>query len=226
VARWVEKGFGFERRHALAQAGGASREVYGELAGLGLTGLAVPEAHGGLGFGPVEAMVVMEELGRGLVNAPYVQGALVAPALLAQGPQALQSAWLPRVADGSALVVLAHQERAARWRLNHVRTRARWAPTAWRLDGVKCVVPAGRRGRCLHRAGAHLRHRRRRGRHRLFLVERQAAQVRAYPTQDGARAGEVRFDGAAATLITPTAIQRSKPRSTSASRPTAPRRWA
>ena len=42
-----------------------------ELAELGLTGLAVPEAHGGMGFGAIEAMVVMEELGRGLVNAPF-----------------------------------------------------------------------------------------------------------------------------------------------------------
>jgi alkylation response protein AidB-like acyl-CoA dehydrogenase len=87
VARWVDKGFAFERRHALAKAGGATRAVYAELAELGLTGLAVPpEAHGGMGFGAVEAMVVMEELGRGLVNAPYAHGALVAPALLACGP--------------------------------------------------------------------------------------------------------------------------------------------
>ncbi len=40
VARWVEKDFGFERRHALAKGGGKTRDVYGELAGLGLTALA------------------------------------------------------------------------------------------------------------------------------------------------------------------------------------------
>jgi alkylation response protein AidB-like acyl-CoA dehydrogenase len=54
---------------------GATRAVYAELAELGLTGLAVPEAHGGLGFGAIEAMVVCEELGRGLVNAPYARRA-------------------------------------------------------------------------------------------------------------------------------------------------------
>ena len=83
VHRWVEKGFSFERRHALAKAGGASRAVYAELADLGLTGLVVPEAHGGLGQGAVDAMVVCEELGRGLVNAPYTAAALMTPALLA-----------------------------------------------------------------------------------------------------------------------------------------------
>jgi hypothetical protein len=35
VSRWVDKGFAFERRHALTKAGGFSREVYGELASWG-----------------------------------------------------------------------------------------------------------------------------------------------------------------------------------------------
>ena len=95
VRRWVDNGFAFDRRHAIAKAGGATREVYGELAELGLTGLAVPEAHGGMGFGAIEAMVVAEELGRGLVNAPFAQGALVAPTLLSVAPEALQAEWLP-----------------------------------------------------------------------------------------------------------------------------------
>ena len=143
VHRWVDKAFPFERRHALAKAGGATRDVYNELAELGLAGLAVPEAHGGMGFGPVEAMVVAEELGRGLVNAPFVHGALVAPALLAAAPAALQAAWLPRIAAADALVVLAHQERAARYRLAHVTTRATRRGDAWVLDGAKSIVPAG-----------------------------------------------------------------------------------
>ncbi len=99
VRRWVDKGFSFERRHAIAKAGGATREVYRELAELGLTGLAVAEARGGMGFGAVEAMVVCEELGRGLVNAPYAEAALMAPALLAAAPSVLQAAWLPRIAS-------------------------------------------------------------------------------------------------------------------------------
>ena len=46
VRRWVDKGFPFERRHALARAGGATREVYAELADLGLAGLAeIGRAH-------------------------------------------------------------------------------------------------------------------------------------------------------------------------------------
>jgi alkylation response protein AidB-like acyl-CoA dehydrogenase len=201
VRRWVDKAFPFSRRHALAKAGGATREVYAELAELGLAGLAVPEAHGGMAFGAVEAMVVNEELGRGLVNAPFAQAALVAPALLAAAPQGLQSAWLPRIASAEALVVLAHQERAARYRLHHVSTQARRQGDVWLLDGVKSIVPAGDEadafvvparlaGAVEDTAGIG-----------LFLVEKASAQVRGYPTQDGARAAEVQLAGARAQLI-------------------------
>jgi hypothetical protein len=203
VARWVEKGFGFERRHALAKAGGASREVLNELAELGLMGLAVPEAHGGMGFGPVEAMVVMEELGRGLVHAPYAAAALVAPAALSAAPQDVQAAWLPRMASGEALVVLAHQERAARYRLNQVTTRATANGAGHVLTGAKSVVPSG------DEADAFIVPARLSGADDdaagigLFLVERGGAGVgvRGYPTQDGGRAAELTLAAAPATLI-------------------------
>ncbi|MBQ0957427.1 acyl-CoA dehydrogenase family protein [Ideonella sp. 4Y11] len=204
VARWVDKGFSFERRHALAKAGGAARAVYTELAELGLTGLAVPESMGGMGFGPVEAMVVMEELGRGLVNAPLVHGALVAPALLAAAPEALQADWLPRIADGSALVVLAHQERAARYQLRRVDTRATRQGEAWVLSGAKSVVPAGDEADAFivpARLGGAAADESGIG---LFLVERDAGglAVRGYPTQDGARAAELTLASTPAALIT------------------------
>ena len=203
VARWVDKGFGFERRHGLAKAGGASREVLNELAELGLMGLAVPEAHGGLGFGPVEAMVVMEELGRGLVHAPYAAAALVTPHLLAAAPQAVQAQWLPHIAAGEALVVLAHQERAARYRLHHVTTRATVTGAGHVLSGAKSVVPAG------DEADAFVVPARLSGADDdtagigLFLVERGGAgvNVRGYPTQDGGRAAELTLAAAPATLI-------------------------
>jgi alkylation response protein AidB-like acyl-CoA dehydrogenase len=209
VSRWVDKGFTFERRHTIAKEGGRTRDVYGELADLGLSGLGIAEAHGGLGFGPIEAMVVAEELGRGLVNAPYAQGAVIAPALLACAPAALQATWLPKLASGSALVVLAHQERAARYRLNHVSTKAVKAGAAWSLTGAKDVVPAGDEadawivparlsGALDDRAGIG-----------LFLVEKGAAgaSVRGFPTQDGSRAAQLTFAATPAMLITAEGIE-------------------
>jgi alkylation response protein AidB-like acyl-CoA dehydrogenase len=202
VRRWVDKGFSFERRHALAQAGGATRAVYAELAELGLTGLVVPEAHGGLGQGAIDAMVVSEELGRGLVNAPYTFAALMAPRLLAVAPEALQAQWLPAIASGEAMVVPALQERAARYHLSHVSTRAVQTAGGWQLDGRKTVVPAG------DEADAYIVPARVSGGVNdaagiaLFLVERSAVQVTGYPTQDGARAADVTLQASAGALIT------------------------
>ncbi|NDY91383.1 acyl-CoA dehydrogenase family protein [Ideonella livida] len=204
VARWVDKAFPFDRRHALAKAGGAARAVHTELAELGLTALVIPEAHGGMGLGAVEAMVVMEELGRGLVNAPYTAGALMSPCLLAAAPEALQAAWLPRMADGSALVVPALQEKAARYRLNRVSTRAEAGTDGvWRLSGRKSLVPAGDEadaflvparvtGTLDDEAGIA-----------LFLVPRDAAGlcVGGHPLQDGARAAELQLENTPATLV-------------------------
>lgn len=199
VRRFVDKDYGFERRTQIARAGGFDRAAWEGLAGLGLTALAVPEAHGGLGFGAVEAMVVMEELGRGLVMEPVAQGALIAPALLGKAPDELQAAWLPRIAGGEALVVLAHQEAKSRYRLNRVTTRA----VDGKLTGVKSLVPAG------DVADAFIVPARVSGADdaaegiALYLVERSATGVhtRAYSLYDGSRAAEVHLDNTPAQLI-------------------------
>jgi alkylation response protein AidB-like acyl-CoA dehydrogenase len=204
VQRWVDKDYGFEHRRGVVRAGGQSSEDWQALAGLGLMGLSVPEAHGGMGFGAVDAMVVMEELGRGLVLEPFAQGALMAPTVLQAAPEALQSAWLPKIAGGEALVVLAHQERAARHRLNHVTTQAVSGAAGWMISGAKSIVPAGDRADALivparvsgaadDAAGIA-----------LFLVERGAEGVTAqgYLTQDGSRAAELTFANSPAQLIT------------------------
>ena len=202
VRRWVDKGFTFDRRHALAKAGGQTRAVYGELADLGLAGLVVPESHGGLGQGPIDAMVVCEELGRGLVNAPYAWAALMTPVLLQAAPEALQAEWLPGIAAGETLVVPALQERTARYQLTHVTTQASAVGDAWQLQGAKCVVPGA------DEADAFIVPARVSGGERdasgiaLFLVRAADAQATAYPTQDGGRAGDLRLAGTPAQLLT------------------------
>jgi len=204
VARWVERSFAFERRHALARAGGRTRDVYAELAGLGLTALAVPPDHGGMGFGPIEAMVVMEELGRGLVNAPYACAALVVPTLLGPAPAALQAQWLPRIADGSALVVPAWQEAGARFRLDAVATTAVQQAGAWALTGRKSLAAAGDEADAFlvpARMGPHAV-----SPLGLFLVERGRCEVRGYPTADGARAADVTLASAPAELVATDAL--------------------
>ena len=198
VRKWVDRGYGFERRRAIEAGGGFDRGAYGELAELGLTGLSVPEDQGGLGMGPVEGMVVMEELGRGLVLEPLAQ-ALIAGALIARcGEASTQARWLPAIASGEALVVLAHVERGARYRLDRCQTTATPDADGWRLQGGKSLVPAG------DQAEAFLVPARTDEGLGLFLVERGAPGVasRGHSTQDGGRAAELTLQNAPATCLT------------------------
>ncbi len=193
VRRWVDKDYDFARRHASVKAGGFSRPAWDGLVGLGLSALAVPEAQGGMGFGPVETMVVMEELGRGIVMEPYAQAALIAPAVLAHAPAELKAAWLPKIAGGEALIVMAHQERGARYRFDQPSTHA----DGLLLSGAKSLVPAG------DQADAFIVPALSQGGLALYLVERSAAGVstRPYSLQDGSRAAELTLINTPATLL-------------------------
>ena len=82
-----------ETLHELAETGGPTRQLWQELAEMGVFGLCVPEEQGGAGLGWVEAMVVFEELGRSLVPGP-----LAATFLAAQH--------LPEAASGEAVVTM------------------------------------------------------------------------------------------------------------------------
>ena len=200
VRKWVDRGHDFERHRAIVKAGGYSKEAWQEIADLGILGLQVAEEHGGLGLGPVEAMVVMEELGRGLVLAPYAPVALVATSLLAAGHAPSAALWLQGIAEGKERVVLAHEERHSRYRLNHVATSAMNIGGNWRLTGTKTVVPAG------GAAGAFIVSARVSGAVddgagvALFLVSagENGVEVRPHSTQDGGSAAQVELNEAEA----------------------------
>jgi alkylation response protein AidB-like acyl-CoA dehydrogenase len=197
VRKWVDRSYTFERRQGIAKAGGFDRAAYGELAELGLTGLYVPEEHSGMGMGPVEAMVALEELGRGIVLEPLGATLVASGVLGAYAPDAVKAQWLPKIASGEALVVLAQQERKSRYRLDQCEAQATQAGSGWKLSGEKSIVPAG------DQADAFLVPAKANGKIALFLVEREAQGVstRGYPTVDEGRAAEVRFQDAPATLV-------------------------
>lgn len=198
VRKWVDKGYRFERRCAAVAAGGFDRAAYVELAELGLTGLYISTDHGGMDMGPIEAMVSLEELGRGMVLEPLTQTLICSAVVQPHGSTELQAAWLPRIATGEALVVLAQQERGQRYQLTHCATTAVHAEGAWHLHGVKSLVTA------VDQADAYLVPAMADGQLALFLVERGAHGVstQAYVTQDGSRAGELTLQNAPAQQVT------------------------
>jgi alkylation response protein AidB-like acyl-CoA dehydrogenase len=198
VRKWVDKGYTFERRREIVKAGGFDRGAYGELAELGLTGLYIAEDQGGMGMGPTEGMVVMEELGRGIVLEPLAQTLIASGILGGYAPDAVKSAWLPKIAGGEALVVLAYQERKARYRLDVCETQAAQSGNAWTVTGAKSIVAAG------DKADAFLVPAIADGKMAMFIVERSASGVktRGYLTQEGGRAAELELKSAPATLVT------------------------
>ncbi|WP_225010943.1 acyl-CoA dehydrogenase family protein [Novosphingobium percolationis] len=80
-----------------------SDRVMAALDEIGLTGLIVPAAHGGLGMTLLDAVVVAEQLGRAVAPAPFLARSVLAPlALMLAGSAAQQAEWLPRIASGAA----------------------------------------------------------------------------------------------------------------------------
>lgn len=201
VGRWVEKAYSFERRRAATAAGGFDQRTGQELAELGLTALCVPEAHGGMGMGAVECMVVMEQLGQGLVLAPLAQAFMVSTTLARFAPADVQAEWLPRIASGDALVVLAQQERHARYALDKCESKALLTQAGWALTAIKHMVPAGDQAdawlvpaQVAGPGGGHIA---------LFLVARdaQGAHAEGHLCQDGSRAATVSVVNSPATLV-------------------------
>jgi hypothetical protein len=124
-------------------ADGFSRDLWARFAEMGFTGVLVPEAHGGLGLGHVEAGVVMEQIGHQLCASPLLaSGIVAATALRHAGNAAQQAAWLPKMARGEVIATLAVDE-MAKHRPGALATQARADGAGWVLDGAKVMVLDG-----------------------------------------------------------------------------------
>lgn len=111
---------------------------------LGLTAIHIPEAYGGQGFSFVELGIVLEEMGRALVCAPYFASTvLAATAIVNAGTESQKRELLPAIADGSCIATLAFTEPNGRWDATGVETAAVPEGGRFRLNGVKSFVLDG-----------------------------------------------------------------------------------
>ena len=195
IQRFLSKEYGFEARgRILRSPEGWSREIWAKLAELGLLGLQVPEAHGGMGPAPVETLLALVAMGKALVLEPYLASAVMGTALVRElGSPTQQAALLPALAAGEAIAVPALGEDGARYDLERVSTVAARKGAGWTLRGRKAVVlhaaaathllvSARTAGEASDRAGIS-----------LFVVPRDAPGLSLvpYPTLGGERAAEV-----------------------------------
>ena len=111
---------------------------------LGLQGLAIPEEYGGSGYTYIELVVVLEEMGRSLLCAPYFSTvALAANTLLASGDDAAKKEYLPGIASGETIATLAITEDNGRWDEPGITLTATKAGDGYKLDGSKMFVIDG-----------------------------------------------------------------------------------
>ena len=145
VARFIQDDYDFETRRSIADSDeGMSRDNWQTFAELGWLSIPFAEEHGGFGGDAVDTMLVMEELGKGLVLEPYLATVLLFGGLVQKAGNAQQqAAYIPKIIEGQCQGAFAFLERQSRFELADVSTRAAAEGEAYRIDGEKVVVYNG-----------------------------------------------------------------------------------
>jgi len=117
--------------------------LWKEIAEMGWAGIVVPEQYGGSDFGVTGMGLVLEEMGKQLVASPlFISGLVAATALKEMGSDAQKAEWLPKIADGSAIVTLAVDE-GTRHDTAKTAMSAEASGGGYRLSGTKVQVIEG-----------------------------------------------------------------------------------
>jgi alkylation response protein AidB-like acyl-CoA dehydrogenase len=200
VQKFIATRYSTEARRAAHKAMGSwSREIWSALAEAGIVGLLVPTEQGGLGGGPIEAMLAMNAFGAGMLLEPYWSSAVYATTLLKNSLESSAGSTaaklLESMATGERIAAVAHGEPGVRYDTDKVQTAARKAGTGWTLSGAKAVVlGAGAADTLL--VTAHVQGSSSDGLS-VFAIPRTAegVRLREYPTIDGRGAGDVTLEG-------------------------------
>jgi alkylation response protein AidB-like acyl-CoA dehydrogenase len=198
VGRFVDTEYDFESRQKFAASdGGFSREMWATFAELGVTTVPFAEEDGGLGGGPVELMLIMEQLGRGLVVEPYLANIVLAGGALRRAASTGQrERWLTPIIAGESHAALAFAEPQARYDIRNVATHAKAEGDGYVLSGSKTmvlnggaanmiIVPARTSGNTADEDGITL----------LGVpADARGVEIRPYPTVDALQAADIDFN--------------------------------
>jgi len=202
LARFLTDTYSFDSRSKMIESpAGRDPGIWKALASeLGLTSAPFAEAHGGMGGGAIENMIVMEELGRVIAVEPWLQTVIAGGGALSAAGGGLAEATIARIIAGDCLIAFAYAEPQGRYNLADIATTARKDGAGYVINGHKAVVYAAPwathllvsvriGGSRTERTGVE-----------LFLIEADSRGIsrRDYPTVDGFRASEVYFENVAA----------------------------
>jgi alkylation response protein AidB-like acyl-CoA dehydrogenase len=121
---------------------GFGHALWKQFAELGLTGVLVAEADGGLGMGHVEAGIVLEEIGRNLTPSPFLTSAVMAATALDQASAELKGRYLPGLLSGDSVFAVAIDE-GKKHRPERIAARAERSGNGFKLSGTKDFVVHG-----------------------------------------------------------------------------------
>lgn len=200
LSRLIREQYDFEtRRKVVESEAGWRPEMWAQFAELGLLMAPFSEDDGGLGGGPIDAMVVMEEFGKGLVVEPYLPSVVCGGGFLKRGSDAQKEEYLSGIMSGEMIFAFAYAEPRGRYNLADLETTAKKNGAGYVIDGQKAVVIGAPWATHFIVTARTSGDRRDDKGVTVFVVAKDAAGVstRDYPTVDGRRASEVYFENVA-----------------------------
>ncbi|MEE1877950.1 acyl-CoA dehydrogenase family protein [Altererythrobacter litoralis] len=201
LSRLVRESYDIEtRRGVVASESGWRPEIWAQLAELGILGMPFSEEDGGFGGGPVDAMVVMQEFGKGLVVEPFVPTVVCAGGFFKHaGTAAQKEEHIGGIVSGERTYAFAYAEPRGRYDLADLETTAKKDGSGYVLNGHKAVVIGAPWGSHLVVTARTSGERRDHDGISVFVIDKNATGVVTldYPTVDGRRASEVYFENAA-----------------------------
>ena len=132
-------------REQMETEAGYDAAVWSQMAEqMGLQSLAIPEEYGGSGFGFIELGIVLEEMGRALLCAPFYSSVvLAANTLLLSGDESAKTEYLPKIASGEIIATVAYVEPSGKWDESGIEMKASGSGASVTLNGTKMYVIDG-----------------------------------------------------------------------------------
>lgn len=198
VQRFVQDNYDLDARQKIVNSEeGMSKEHWNTFAELGLLAAPFPEEYDGMGGSQIETMVIMEELGRGLVVEPFFQTAVFAGGFIREGGSDEQKkALIPGIISGEDIYAVGFVEPQGRFNLGDLTTTAKKSGSGYTLNGYKAVVLGGPWANKLIITARTSGDQRDEAGVSVFVVDKGADGVAArdYPTIDGLRASEITLE--------------------------------
>ena len=145
IARYIDNEYSFERRMKIAESEMAyDKEVWAFFVEQGFSAIPFAEKDGGLGGGSVELMLIMKEIGRGLIIEPFLENIILAGGILKrQANDNQKDKWLAKIIEGEIQATLAFTEPQSRFEIKNIKTIARKQGNFFNINGKKSFVLNG-----------------------------------------------------------------------------------